>query len=299
VTAISGFNCVDGVVISAETEETYADNKVYTHKLFPVLNPRWKVGIAGAGLGYLIDYAKDKILAALHAGITNNQDFNNSLISILDRLYGKEFKRFPVASPSDLRIQLLVNVQFPKENTNPQMWAEPALFECQSNLVTKVNLGKCRILGTGELLKEMAEQFANWNLDVLLAEWASIYVIHEAKRRFGGVGGRTHTFSLMQDGKHRDRMRMDIMRTEMILEIWARVNQLLVLSLSPTLTEDKAKDFIDATRKWLINARHYLQKVERESGKTKYGSVVIGSREMKKFIRKLASPLPKSGRTSF
>jgi len=38
VTAIAGFNCADGVVISADSEETYTDNKVYKHKLFPVVH---------------------------------------------------------------------------------------------------------------------------------------------------------------------------------------------------------------------------------------------------------------------
>ena len=52
MTAIAGFNCADGVVISADSEETYTDNKVYTHKLFPVVGAHWKAGVAGAGLGY-------------------------------------------------------------------------------------------------------------------------------------------------------------------------------------------------------------------------------------------------------
>ncbi len=299
VTAIAGFHCADGVVISADTEETYADNKVYTHKLFPVVRPQWKLGVAGAGLGYLIDYAKDKIIATLNKGIKNNSDFAAFLSSILDDLYRKEFKRFPVASEVDTRIQLLVSVQFADQGNTQQVWMEPALFECQSNLVTKINPMRCRVLGTGELLKELGDQFANWGLITTLAEWASMYIIHDAKRRFGGVGGRTHTFAMLKDGTHRDRMDTGILQAEVIFEASAKINQLLILSLSPSLDNDKAKDLLDAAKKWVIDARSDLKRMQRESSKAKSRSVVIESREMKKLIRRLANPVkPSASRKS-
>jgi hypothetical protein len=161
MTAIAGFTCQDGVVIAAETEESYADNKVYTHKLFPFVRATWRLGVAGAGSGYLIDYAKDKIAEALDAGgITNTVKFRASLEKILAGLYRKEFKVFPLKSR---HIQLLVSVQFsnPVDSTR---WLDPALFECQSNLVTIIKQQKSSVLGTGELVKELAVQFADWGL---------------------------------------------------------------------------------------------------------------------------------------
>lgn len=70
MTAIAGFNCIDGVVLAADSEETFdGGNKVFMHKLFPFTRPTWRACVAGSGTGYLIDYAKDKIIAAIHASL--------------------------------------------------------------------------------------------------------------------------------------------------------------------------------------------------------------------------------------
>jgi hypothetical protein len=286
VTAIAGFNCIDGVVISADTEETYGSDKVYTHKLFPFVRPAWRACVAGSGSGYLIDYAKEKIVAAIEAGLKNTNEVESSLGQILDGLYRNEFKQFPVASPSELGIQLLVAVQFVSE-LDGSVWMEPALFECQSNLVTRVKQRQSRVFGVGELLKELGAHFADWGLTAALAEWASIYLIHDAKRRFGGVGGRTHTFRMMQNGEYVDRPGADIPQKEQIFETLARTQQLLTISLSPAVSDDKSKDFLDAVKKWVGDARREIKKLERQRGKIKHNQIVIHDRALKKMMRKL------------
>ena len=195
MTAIAGFNCIAGVVVSADTEVTYGNDKVYTHKLFPFVRQSWRACIAGSGCGYLIDNAKEKIIAAIGAGLKNTNEAEDALKTILNGLYRNECKQSPVSSPSELGRQLLVAVQFVSE-LDGSLWMEPALFECQSNLVTRVQQRQSRVFGVGELLKELGAHFADWGLTAPLAEWASIYLIHDAKRRFGGVGGRTHTFRM-------------------------------------------------------------------------------------------------------
>jgi hypothetical protein len=293
MTAIAAFNCIDGVVLAADSEETYnTDDKIYTHKLFPFVRPTSRICIAGAGNGYLIDYAKEKIIAAIDAGLKTANDTEISLIDILNGLYTKEFKQFPVASPSELAIQLLVAVQFVSK-LDASVWMEPALFQCQSNLVTRVKQNESRIFGIGELLTELGAHFAEWGLTAALAHWASIYLIHDAKRRFGGVGGRTHTFRLMMDGTYVDGPRLDVVRAEQVLENLAKIQLLLTLSLSPAVTDDKSKDFLDAVRKWVGDARREIKNLERQRGKLKHNRVVIHDRAMKKMIRKFSmSPPP-------
>jgi hypothetical protein len=51
------------------------------------------------------------------------------------------------------------------------------------------------------LLKETTAQCAGWGLSAALAEWTSIYIIYEAKRRYGGISGKTHTCTIWQDGR--------------------------------------------------------------------------------------------------
>ncbi len=98
MTAIAGFHCVDGVVLAADTEETYGNDKAYAHKLFPVERPTSRLCVAGAGLGYLIDYANEQIVSALDAETKNENDFHARLTDILEDVYGDEgrFTRFPV-----------------------------------------------------------------------------------------------------------------------------------------------------------------------------------------------------------
>jgi len=290
VTAIAGFNCIDGVVVAADSEETYGtDDKVYTHKLFPFARPTCRACVAGAGSGYLIDYAKEKIIAAIDEGLKSTKEVETAMSRILDGLYRNEFKHFPVDSASHLTIQLLVGVQFVIVSPlDSSVWMEPALFECQSNLVTRVKQQQARIFGAGELLKELGAHFADWGLTAALAEWASIYLIHDAKRRFTGVGGRTQTFRMMQDGSYVDRAGSDGPQKEQILEKLSRIQQLLTLSLCPALTDDKAKDLVDAGKKWLVQARRDIQKIESERGKIKLNKVIIYDRGIKKMIRQIS-----------
>src|SRR5580658_3013723 len=202
MTALAGFNCRDGVVIAADTEESYSGgvDKAYAHKLFPAERPNSRLCVAGSGNGYLIDYANEQIVSALDSGIKTVAEFQSSLKKTLDEMYQTKFNLYPVGSPSELAIQLLVAVQFSNEATAP-IWDRPTLFECQSNLVTVIGKTKhsC-VLGAGELLKETGIQLTGWGMDTKLAEWASFYLIHQAKRRYGGVGGKTHVFTMRSDG---------------------------------------------------------------------------------------------------
>jgi hypothetical protein len=283
MTAITGFNCRDGVVIAADTEESYGvGDKAYAHKLFPVERSNSRLCVAGSGSGYLIDYANEQIVSALDSGIKTVAEFESSLKSTLDELYREKFKLYPVGSPSELMIQLLIGVQFSNE-ANPPIWERPALFECQSNLVTQIRKTKhsC-ILGAGELLKEIGIQLAGWGLETKQAEWASTYLILQAKRRYGGVGGKTHIFTIRTDGTFSYNRGTNIHDKETVLESFARTSQLLMLSLDTSVTDARSKDFFDAVRNWLASARRHLQKLERE--KPKHASIEIRSREIDKLL---------------
>jgi hypothetical protein len=287
MTAIVGFTCRDGLVIASDTEESYGEVKAYTHKLFPSERPRARLCIAGAGIGYLIDYVNERVVDALDSRITTVSAFRASLVEILEKLYENKFHHYPVESEAELRIQLLIGVQFASDAT-PPVWTHPALFECQASLVTPIGRTKrsC-ILGVGEVLKQTGIEFAGWGLTVSLAEWASIYLIHEAKRRLGGVGGNTHTFVMRTDGTFSYGLGKNIMEKEALLQAFARTNQLFMLSLDPSVPDSRAKDFVDAGVKWLRDARRVMQKLEREGSKVK-PPIEIRSGEIEKIMRKIA-----------
>jgi hypothetical protein len=287
MTAITAFRCNDGLVMAADTEETYPDNKVYTFKLFPFKREGKRLCVAGSGIGYLIDYAKDEIASALDSGLTNVAEFEKSLRSVMRRLYETDFTLYPVDHDSERQIQLLVGVQFVSES-NPSSWEGPMLFECQSNLVTvpKNPSQRARILGVGTLLQETARQFANLGLNVELAERVTLYLMYEAKRRFAGVGGKTHIFTMRNDGTSNHYRGKHLGEQEAVLAGFNGVTQLLLLALEPSVPENKADDFVDSVRKWLKVARRYLSKVEQ--GKVFNPSVItIQNKEVSKMMRRL------------
>ncbi len=289
MTAIAAFQCSDGVVMAADTEETYQDEKAYTFKLFPVEREGKRLCVAGAGLGYLIDYAKDEIISALDSGINNAVAFEKRLREIMRELYQRDFALFPVDQESDRRIQLLVGVQFTEEQ-KASSWLRPSVFECQSNLVTVLTnpAQRGRILGAGELLKETALQFSNWGLDVELAERVCLYVMYEAKRRLAGVGGKTHIFTMRSDGRFGYYRGKHIGEEEAVLAAFNGITQLLLFALEPSVSDRKANDFVNTARKWIRDARRYLARVEQ--GKVpNLSSITIQNSEISKLMRRLRS----------
>ena len=92
-------------------------------------------------------------------------------------------------------------------------------------------------------------------------------------------------------GKH-------VMEKEAVLDVFARVGQLLMLSLEPSVPDNKSKDFIDAGKNWLANARQYIKGIEREYQKKKYTSIVIHDREIRRMMKQLKSAIPRVPRKS-
>lgn len=297
MTAIAAFICSDGLVMAADTEETYPENKVYTFKLFPFEREGKRLCVAGSGIGYLIDYAKDEIASALDSGITNVADFEKRLREIMHKLYRSDFKLYPVDRDSDRQIQLLVGVQFTDESNSS--WLAPSLFECQSNLVTvpKNPAQRARILGAGEVLQETARQFSNWGLNVELAERVCLYIMYEAKRRIAGIGGKTHIFTMRTDGRHGYYRGKHIGEEEAVLAGFTGITQLLLFALEPSVPDRRANDFINTAKKWLKDARRYLTKVEQ--GKmTNPTTVEIQNSEISKLMRRLRSVKPLTSQKS-
>lgn len=291
MTAICAFKCSDGLVMAADTEETYPDNKVYAFKLFPFERKGKRMCIAGSGIGYLIDYAKDEIASALDCGLTNVAEFEKSLRRIMRELYERDFALYPVDHDSERQIQLLVAVQFVNESDSSS-WLEPALFECQSNLVTapKNPAQRSRILGVGALLQETARQFASWTLNVELAERVSLYLMYEAKRRLAGVGGKTHIFTMRNDGTFEYYRGKHLGEQEAVLAGFNGVAQLLLFALEPSVPGTKADDFINTAKTWLKGARRYIAKAEQ--GKVVNPSVItIQNKEISKIMKKLRNPI--------
>lgn len=210
MTIAAGFVCTDGIVLCADTQESYGEDKAYVYKLVPMTGKNWVATVAGAGTGYLVDYANDKILDALD-GIPPGTDAA-ALRAIWEKLfkelYAGEFHLYPAALESK-QIQMLIGLCDKSQS-------KTYLFSVDSTLVRQIS--KERVIGAGELLKNLAESFQRMKLTVSQATWIAMYLVWEAKQRFSEVGGETLVLSIHSSGLMRPERIWDIAEKERFLK---------------------------------------------------------------------------------
>ncbi len=205
MTIAAGFVCPSGIVIAADTKESYgSDDHTYVNKIVvdthriakPQLRPRTEsphIAIVGSGDGALVDHIVTHIRNTFHAHAdTDLAVFRQALTELMPRLYASDpFTSYPHSDSTELYTQLLVAVR-------PNYNEPAALFQINSSLVEEVHSG-IRIIGCGTM-QEMANELANMYLDRWDSEVAALYLISEAKRHYSMVGGLTHIYSLPNPG---------------------------------------------------------------------------------------------------
>jgi hypothetical protein len=201
VTIATGFVCPDGIVIAADTKESYgSDDHTYVNKIAvdthqiprPLRRPKTEspyIAIVGAGSGPLVDHITGHVREIFHASPDADLDvFRRALIELMPRLYASEaFSSFPHSDVADLYTEFLVAVR-------PNYREKAALFKTTSSLVEEVNSG-IRIIGCGTM-QEMVIELGLMSLDRWDSQVAALYLIYEAKRRYSVVGGMTQIYSL-------------------------------------------------------------------------------------------------------
>jgi len=200
VTIAAAFACHDGIVIAADTKESYGESdhtyvnkiEVVQHITPPAHRPRTEsayAAIVGSGDGYLVDHIVGQIKNIFHANANAGLDvFRHALVELMPRLYASEaFTSYPHSDVTDLYTQLLVAAR-------PNYREKAGLFLINSSLVDEVHSG-VRIIGCGTM-QEAAHELDVMNLDMSDSATAALYLIYEAKRHYSSVGGVTHVYSL-------------------------------------------------------------------------------------------------------
>jgi hypothetical protein len=205
LTIAAGFVCPSGVVIAADTKESYgSDGHTYVNKIVvdthiisrTLRNPKVEspyMAIVGSGDGAVVDHIVGHIRDIFHATADSGLVvFQKALAELMPRLYASEaFTAYPHTDATELYTQFLVAVR-------PNYRERAALFQINSSLVEEVHSG-IRIIGCGTM-QEMATELASMNLDRWDSEVAALYLISEAKRHYSMVGGLTHIYSLPNPG---------------------------------------------------------------------------------------------------
>jgi 20S proteasome alpha/beta subunit len=190
MTIAIGFVAKNGIVLAVDTKESYGtDDHTYVDKLSMLeCGNDCQVGMAGSGTGYLIDYIVPRIKSMISEHSTWTLElFTAGLEKLMAEIYASDsISSFPHSSATDLYCDILIAIQLAQE--------QPALFVVHSSLVTQIT-GQPFVIGYGPM-QEMANEMYSLDLNIEEASTAALYLIHDAKRRYGAVGGVVHIFKL-------------------------------------------------------------------------------------------------------
>jgi hypothetical protein len=222
VTIAAGFVCRDGIVIAADTKESYGDTHTYVDKTVQAHGDTTCGTITGSGNGYILDYIGGEIRSLIEAGDYTLEEFDVALRKLMETIYGsKALKSYPVDAPSDLATQLLVTY-------SPHGEIDPHLFLINSSLVTRVDRSAV-VIGCGDL-RQLADEIGSKEMHTLQARSAALYIVHEAKRHYSYVGGITRIITHLKNIVLEERTE-DQPQREAMLDSVRRLTQRLTLGV--------------------------------------------------------------------
>ena len=200
MTIAAGLACPDGIVIAADTKESYGEsdhtyiNKIEVARHFIEHSRRPKTqaayaAIVGSGDAALVDHIVGHIKKTFQDSVNADLSvFRQSLFELMPKLYASDaIAAYPHSEPSDLYTQLLVAAR-------PNYRENATLFLINSSLIEEVTRG-VRIIGCGTM-QETAQELDLLSLNMYDSATAALYLIYEAKRHYSYVGGVTHIYSL-------------------------------------------------------------------------------------------------------
>jgi hypothetical protein len=199
----AGFVCPDGVVLAADTKESFQDdshtyvNKIVVdrHFLSNKLRPKTEaayLAIAGSGSGPLVSHVINRIKPIFHECATQDISvFRDALVELMPQLYDSPaFRNYPCSDMVELMTQFIV-VMRPDSS-------KASVFEVNSSVVEEIPHG-VTIIGHGTM-RETADELQAMNLGMWDSTVAALYLISEAKRHYSSVGGVTHIYSIPHYG---------------------------------------------------------------------------------------------------
>jgi len=199
----AGFICPDGVVLAADTKESFQDDShtyvnkiVVDHHFLPnKMRPKTEaayLAIAGSGSGPLVNHVINRIKPMFHESAAKDISvFRDALVELMPQLYeSSTFRNYPCSDMVELMTQFIV-VMRPDS-------AKASVFEINSSVVDEIPHG-VTIIGHGTM-RETADELQSMNLGRWDSTVAALYLISEAKRHYSSVGGVTHIYSIPHYG---------------------------------------------------------------------------------------------------
>jgi hypothetical protein len=263
VTIATGFLGHHGVVLAADTEESYQETKTSVNKVNVIYGSACHAGIAGSGDSYLIEFMVPKIRKILRSGLHDYEQVQTHLQQLMAAIYASnELQSYPADAPKDKYVDLLVACRIPQK--------EAALFIINSSLVTRAPSLGAYVIGCGPL-RDVAEELGRLcTSSVSRSAWAALYLVYLAKQRYQGVGGKTHVLKIWNDGRIEDERVWDQARREHFFSTSRMLNNIMMLEITDLEQTDKEfNSHLRRLAKEMRDLRKQIREIEERYVRTK------------------------------
>ncbi len=278
MTIAVGFVCKDGIVLAADTKESYEFEHTFVEKISLRNAGECQFGIAGSGTDYLLDYLTPRIMDLIVKGDpwpTLDACFIE-LENLMAQLYeGDPIKAYPINSAEELYTSSLLAIRL-----NPSV--QPVLFSINCSLVTSVP--EFSVIGYGPM-KEMAREMWSLDLTVEQASKAALSVIHDTKRRSGGAGGVTNILKMFNDSRPAEWERTwdQSAREALLNDLRLLYHRMVITVTTPGISDTEYERVSAALTKRAADIRKAFQKIEYEYKQWLAQAIGIGGGSVIKF----------------
>jgi hypothetical protein len=295
MTIAVGFACKDGIVLAADTKESYGEEHTYVEKISVRDIGECQFGIAGSGYDYILDYITPRIMEAIIKGNPwpSMNDCFLELEKLMGQLYsGKPLKAYPRDSAADIYTSSLLAIRLKSS-------AQPVLFSINSSLVTSVP--EFAVIGYGPM-KEMAREMWSLDLTVEQASKAALYLIYDTKRRSGAVGGVTNILKLFNDGRADWERTWDQPARESLLNDLRLLHHRMVVTVTtPGIPDAEYGRVSTALSRRAVDIREAFQKIEQEYKAwliQAMGGSIVKLEDLPQFVQDAMKQFPQKSRPS-
>lgn len=256
MTFISAFRAKDGIVLGADSQETYGDYKLTVDKLNPVQVGEYQLAIGGSGLGDLVDDLIEQVQEWVGEWRASSE---NEIIQLLRprlrNFYSVDVAAYPDTDATQKRIHALLCLKHPN---NPQ----PILLEIKATTVRRAK--NCCLVGwDSDILQQFVRRLYRKEMPVSQGVLLTLYLFQIVGSANLYVGGETRIVIGGSNGI-RIHEHLYVSKIQENIALFTKLIDQLILrcpdtSLTPAAFDALIKEFTDT-------AKHLREKYLNEFG---------------------------------